>query len=153
MELDFLLRLSLATLLGALLGLEREMSRKAAGIRTYALVSLGAAIFAMLSEATYEYFLNTYGGTPNYDPSRIISQIVVGIGFLGAGMVVFHQEKIVGLTTAAGVWIAAAIGAAVGVRAYTLALLGTLLALFILIILRWGEDYLKAKWNARIGNG
>lgn len=151
MELDFLLRLSLAVFLGSLIGLEREMSRKYAGLRTYALVALGAAIFASLSEETYRFFWQTVGGTPNFDPARIISNIVVGIGFLGAGMVIFHQEKVLGLTTAAGIWVTAAIGAAAGIRAYFLAVSGTALALFILIVLRWCEDWFKWRGNERPG--
>jgi putative Mg2+ transporter-C (MgtC) family protein len=150
MELDFFFRISLATFLGALIGLEREVSRKYAGLRTYALVALGAAIFASLSEETYRYFWQTFGGTPNFDPSRIISQIVVGIGFLGAGMVIFHQEKILGLTTAAGIWVTAAIGAAAGIRAYFLAVSGTVLTLFIFIMLRWCEDWFKWRGNERL---
>lgn len=136
-------RLALAVFLGALIGIEREVSRKYAGLRTYALVSLGAALFAVLSEETYRFFWKTVGGTPNFDPSRIISQIVVGVGFLGAGMVIFHKEKIMGLTTAAGIWVTAAIGAAVGIGAYVPAIMATILTLFILIVLHWCENWMK----------
>jgi putative Mg2+ transporter-C (MgtC) family protein len=144
-------RMALAVLLGSVIGLEREVSRKYAGLRTYALVSLGAALFAILSEETYRFFWKNFGGTPNFDPSRIISQIVVGIGFLGAGMVIFHQDKILGLTTAAGIWVTAAIGAAVGVRAYSMAVFATLLTLFILIVLRWCENLMKWRGNEEQG--
>jgi putative Mg2+ transporter-C (MgtC) family protein len=147
LNIDILIRLGLATILGAIIGLERELSRKYAGLRTYALVSLGAAIFSMLAEETHRYFWQTYGGTPNFDPSRIISNIVVGIGFLGAGMVIFYQEKVLGLTTAAGIWVTAAIGAAVGVHAYFLAISATLICLFIFVVLRWCEDYFKWRKN------
>ena len=150
MELDLLFRLSLATLLGAVIGLEREISRKYAGLRTYALVSLGTAIFASLAEETYRHFWKDLGGTPNFDPSRIISNIVVGVGFLGAGMVIFHREKVLGLTTAAGIWVTAAIGAAAGIRAYFLAVSGTMLALFIFVVLRWCEDWFKWRGNERV---
>lgn len=142
-QVHLLMRLVLAVFLGALIGLEREVSKKHAGMRTYALVSLGAALFTTLSETTYQYFLIAYGGTPNYDPSRIISQIVVGTGFLGAGMVIFHKEKVLGLTSAAGIWVAAAVGAATGIGAYWLAIATTILALFVLVILRWWEDWMK----------
>lgn len=140
-------RLLLAAFLGALIGIEREVSRKYAGLRTYALVSLGASLFAILSEETYKSFWLNFGGTPNFDPSRIISNIVVGIGFLGAGMVIFHQEKVLGLTTAAGVWVTAAIGATVGVRAYSTAIAATVIALFILVVLHWCERWLKWTGN------
>ncbi len=149
-ELNLLLRLSLAAFLGALIGLERELSRKYAGLRTYALVSLGAAIFTALSEETYRHIWITLGGTPNFDPSRIISNIVVGIGFLGAGTVIFYREKILGLTTAAGIWVTAAIGAAAGIGSYFLALSGTVLTLFIFIVLRKCEDYFKLRGNERL---
>lgn len=144
-------RLALAVLLGSLIGVEREVSRKHAGLRTYALVSLGAALFAILSEETFRVFWKNFGGTPNFDPSRIISQIVVGVGFLGAGMVIFYREKIFGLTTAAGIWVTAAIGAAVGIRAYGAAVSATILALFILVVLRWCENWMKWSENERIG--
>src|SRR3989344_4748260 len=149
-NIQLVARLALAMFLGALIGIEREVSKKHAGMRTYALVSLGASLFAILSETTYQYFLTTYGGTPNYDPSRIISQIVAGTGFLGAGMVIFYREKVLGLTSAAGIWVAAAVGAAVGIGAYFLAIFTTIFALFVLIVLRWLEDWMKWRGNERI---
>lgn len=142
-NLVFFGRLALAMVLGAIIGIEREVSRKYAGLRTYSLVSLGAALFAILSEATHQHFLTTYGSVNSFDPSRIISQIVVGVGFLGAGMIVFYQEKVLGLTTAAGIWVAAAVGAAVGIGEYAIAIFTTALALFILVALRWCEGWIK----------
>lgn len=149
-NLQFLARLVIAMLLGALIGMEREVSRKHAGMRTYALVSLGASLFTILSEVTYQHFLHTYGGALSYDPVRMISQIVVGVGFLGAGMVIFHREKILGLTSAAGIWVSAAVGATVGVGAYFLAIFATILALFILTVMRRFEDWIKWRNNKEI---
>jgi len=140
-------RLILAVVLGAFIGFEREFSRKYAGLRTYTLVSLGAALFAVLSEELPFLAMQNFGSVYSFDPSRIISQIVVGIGFLGAGMVIFHNEKVFGLTTAAGIWVTAAVGAAVGIGAYAIAAFATILTLFILVILRWCESLIKRNDN------
>lgn len=149
-NLDIVLRLSVAVLLGAIIGLEREVARKYAGLRTYVLVSLGAALFATMSETTMRFFWEYLGGTPNFDPTRIISNIVVGVGFLGAGMVIFHREKVLGLTTAAGVWVTAAIGASVGIGAYVPAIAATLLVLFTLVVLRRVELWLQLIGNEKL---
>ncbi len=117
--------LIVAAMLGFIVGIEREFVRKEAGIKTYALVTLGAALFTVISF------------DPNFpDPSRIIAQIVTGIGFIGAGIIIFHQNKIHGLTTAAGLWTMAGVGIAAGMRYYTLAVAGTCIVLFILFALR-----------------
>lgn len=147
---DIAVRLFLATFLGALIGAEREVARKYAGLRTYALVSLGAALFATMSEMILRIFGEQFGGMLGFDPSRIISNIIVGIGFLGAGMVVFHKERVLGLTTAAGIWVTAAIGAAVGIGAYGPAVMATALVLFILIVLRRCEIWLKLRGNEQL---
>lgn len=120
-----IISLIVASMLGFIVGVEREFVRKEAGIKTYALVTLGAALFTVISF------------DPNFpDPSRIISQIVVGIGFIGAGIIIFHQNKIHGLTTAAGLWVMAGVGVAAGMRQYILAVAGTFIVLFILLALR-----------------
>ncbi|HEY4500096.1 MAG TPA: MgtC/SapB family protein [Candidatus Paceibacterota bacterium] len=119
-------QLSLAIVLGFSLGVEREIARKSAGIRTHILVSLGAALFSIISTSVIG---------PNVDPTRIAAQIVVGIGFLGGGMIIFQDSKLQGLTTAAGVWVAAAIGMAVGFELYQLAIVGTLLALGVFLVI------------------
>lgn len=124
-QFSMITSLIVAAMLGFAVGVEREFVRKEAGIKTYALVTLGAALFTVISF------------DPNFpDPSRIISQIVVGIGFIGAGIIIFHQNKIHGLTTAAGLWVMAGVGVAAGMRQYTLAVAGTFIVLFILLALR-----------------
>lgn len=124
-QFSMITSLIVAAMLGFVVGVEREFVRKEAGIKTYALVTLGAALFTVISF------------DPNFpDPSRIISQIVVGIGFIGAGIIIFHQNKIHGLTTAAGLWVMAGVGVAAGMRQYTLAVAGTFIVLFILLALR-----------------
>jgi len=123
-------RLMLATLLGGLIGWERERAHRPAGLRTNMLVALGSALFTILS-------LDAFGSQA--DPSRVAAQIVVGIGFLGAGTLLRTGEWVRGLTTAAGLWAVAAIGMAVGVGYYWLAIGSTAIALTILVIVRFFE--------------
>jgi len=127
--LDIFGRLALAALLGALIGIERELARKTAGIRTFALVALGSALFTIIPQVAFM----DYG--VGFDPSRMASQVVVGIGFIGAGMIVFHKTRVKGLTTAAGIWVAAAIGMSVAFRMYSVAIFATLITILILVFL------------------
>ena len=138
MELQIIFQLLLAALLGGLLGLEREYMRKEAGLRTYSLVSLGAALFTIISYQAFELFSGQIG--IDFDPTRIIGQIVLGIGFLGAGLIIFRGLHVEGLTTAAGLWVTAAIGVAIGIGFYFLAIFTTFLALLILAGLRMVEE-------------
>lgn len=126
-------QLVLAVLLGGLLGLEREYSKKEAGLRTFALVSLGAAFFTIISFEALGLF--SAQGNTGFDPARIIGQIVLGIGFIGAGSIIHRESHVEGLTTAAGLWVAAAIGAAVGVKLYIPAIFVTILALVVMVLL------------------
>ncbi len=121
-------RLILAGLLGGLLGYERENKGKAAGIRTHMLVAMGAALFVLVPELD---------GMAVADMSRVIQGIVTGIGFLGAGAIIKHrdEEDVQGLTTAAGIWMTAAIGVACGLGRETTALLSALLSLAVLAVL------------------
>ncbi len=128
-DLDMTLRLFSAAILGGLIGLERESHGKDAGVRTYALVSMGSALVMILSVNIYEIYK-----TANVDPSRIAAQVVSGVGFLGAGAIMRFDKEIKGLTTAAGVWTAAGIGLACGMGQYHPALITTGLTLIILVI-------------------
>ncbi len=119
-------KLALAILLGGLLGYERERIGKPAGMRTYSLVCMGAAFFTLLSIYGFHQ-----GGA--LDTSRIASQIVIGIGFIGGGLIMHQQEHITGLTTAAGLWATAAIGMAIGVGWYTEAVAAALIVFLILV--------------------
>jgi len=121
----------LAGVLGMAIGAEREHRRKSAGLRTYTLVSIGSALFTILSI----YGFSADGGKIAYDPSRIASQIVVGIGFIGAGMVILRENKIEGLTTAAGIWTTASIGMAVSLGFYLIAIFTTALILLVFVAL------------------
>jgi len=144
-NLIILEQLTLSLFLGALIGLERKLAQKPAGLRTYALVSLGATIFTIISETMALKYSGMTGFS--FDPSRIISQIVVGIGFVGAGVIIYHRSKIHGITTAASLWVTAAIGAAIGFKLYNLATIATCLVLIVLIVLYFIENRITKKVN------
>ena len=136
-----ILPLAISTLLGTLLGWERQAGHKPAGLRTHTLVCLGSTLFILTARHAAEIM----GGSS--DPTRIIHGVVTGVGFLGAGSILRHEGSVYGLTTAASIWMVAAIGAAAGVEAYVLAAAGTALALIVLRgyqrVERWlapGED-------------
>lgn len=137
---EIILRLVLALLLGGLLGLERTLAHKVAGLRTFALVSLGSALFVMISELVIKV-----SGNYNIDPIRMASQVVAGIGFLGAGLIIFKESKLSGLTTAAGLWVASGLGIATGFGLYFLAVTALILTLFVLVILWLIENKLKTR--------
>jgi len=119
----FIVRLLIATFFGALIGLEREYHAKEAGMRTHLLVALGSCLFMILSIHGFDAFLDR--DHVSFDPSRIASQVVTGIGFIGAGTIILHKQAVRGLTTAAGVWVTAAIGLACGNGMYILAAVAT----------------------------
>ena len=121
-QLDLAGRLLIAALLGALVGLEREIHQHPAGTRTHLLVSLGSALFTEMSAAG---FGQASGSVPTIDPTRIAAQIVSGIGFLGAGAILKYGTSIRGLTTAASLWVTASIGLAVGAGEWVLAAICT----------------------------
>lgn len=124
----------IAALLGAVIGLEREWSGKPAGLRTIVLVSAGAALFTMIS-----YQITALDVFEETDISRIASNIVTGIGFLGAGIIFQGRNNVHGLTTAATVWIGAAIGMAAGIGNYNLAVATTVIVLAVLVLLHKAE--------------
>ena len=133
-SVELLLRLVLATVLGAIIGVERERGERSAGLRTHALVGLGAALFMSTSSHGFADVLS--GQHIELDPSRVAAQVASGIGFLGAGAIVFQRQIVRGLTTAASIWIVAAIGLASGGGLYGAALVSTALALLVLAGLR-----------------
>lgn len=126
-----LVRLGLAALLGALIGLERERLERAAGLRTHALVALAAALIMLVSA----YSFADLGPTPR-DPTRMAAQVVSGIGFLGAGVIIFRKNAVRGLTTAASIWAAAGLGLAAGGGLLAVAAVGTAFILLIQVGLR-----------------
>ena len=139
-----LIPMLVSTLLGTLVGWERQMGRKPAGLRTHTLVCIGSTLFVLLAPHAA-----ALAPDKNYDPTRIIHGVVTGVGFLGAGAIIRREGMTHGLTTAASIWMASAIGVAVGVRAYTLAVTGTVLALIILEVFRWVERFVAPAGSTR----
>ena len=121
-ELEPVIRLILGFMLSGIVGLEREVSLKPAGLRTHVLVGLGSTLLTVLSIDAF----------PGADPSRVAASIIVGIGFLGAGTILKTKDKVIGLTTAATLWIVASIGVATGAGFYILAIIATILAFLVL---------------------
>lgn len=131
-------KILLATVFGMLLGIERVLAGRTAGPRTYGLVALGACLLTILSlNVSWIY------DSKNLDPMHIISSIITGIGFIGAGLIVFRESKVSGITTAAGIWVAATIGITVGMGFYTLSLFTTFLTLFIFTVMWKIENRIK----------
>jgi putative Mg2+ transporter-C (MgtC) family protein len=133
---EALLRLSLAAVLGGFIGIERELRERQAGLRTHLLVSLGSALFTIVSAYGFHAFLASGSGVVRTDPTRIAAQIVTGIGFLGAGAIIRQGFSVRGLTTAATLWVVAAVGMACGAGYYSAAALSTALVLLALYPLR-----------------
>lgn len=123
MTIDWVLitRLVIAGLLGGIIGVEREFRAKEAGVRTHFIVALGSALFMIISQFAF--------GDKTHDVSRVAAQVVSGIGFIGAGVIIFQRNVIRGVTTAAGLWVAAAIGMAAGDGMYSVAIAATILTL------------------------
>jgi putative Mg2+ transporter-C (MgtC) family protein len=143
---DIALRLGLAGVLGGAIGVERELRDREAGIRTHLLVSLGSALFTLVSAYGFHEFLASGDAVVRADPTRIAAQIVTGIGFLGAGAIIREGLSVRGLTTAATLWVVAAIGMACGAGWYVPALVTTLFTILALGPLRIAAY----KWLARI---
>jgi putative Mg2+ transporter-C (MgtC) family protein len=127
---EMVLRLVVAVGLGLIVGAERLLVHKDAGMKTHALVSLGSAVFVLISEALVQKYINL----PGLNPVMIPSEIIVGIGFLGAGSIMLAGSRLRGLTTAGGLWVTAGIGMASGFGFYSLALIVTVLVLLILTL-------------------
>lgn len=128
---EFVLRLFVAAMLGGVIGLEREYRAKEAGFRTHFLVALGSGLFMILSQFGFDDVLGHYEQV-SLDPSRIASQVVTGIGFIGAGTIIFQKHVVRGLTTAAGLWVTSAIGMTAGAGMYVLSIATTVLVLLCL---------------------
>ena len=138
---DNLARLSLAAVLGGAIGFERELRDREAGLRTHLLVCLGSALFTIVSAYGFREFLTSGDQVIRADPTRIAAQIVTGIGFLGAGAIIRQGLSVRGLTTAATLWVSAAIGIAAGAGYYSGAVLGTVVTIVALWPLRIGAHW------------
>ena len=141
-------KLVLSMVLGAVIGYERKRKGQIAGVRTFSLIAMGATLAMILSI----YVPQEYLGLKNGDPGRIAAQVVSGIGFLGAGAIIQMKGSVRGLTTAAGIWMVAALGLTVGVGMYVIATVATILILFILWVLERIEHRMSANFESRILN-
>jgi putative Mg2+ transporter-C (MgtC) family protein len=123
-QLEMALRILLAAVLGAIIGLQREKAHRPAGLRTHILISTGAALFTVVSAIAF----------PTADPSRIAAGIVTGVGFLGAGTILHRTRFVEGLTTAASIWVIAAIGMAAGAGLYIISAVTTVIVFIVLLL-------------------
>lgn len=139
-------KLVLSLLLGATIGIERRRKGQIAGLRTFALISMGATLAMLISI----YIPQEYMGLKNGDPGRIAAQVVSGVGFLGAGAIIQMKGSVRGLTTAAGIWMTACIGLAVGSGMYLISIIATLLIIFILVNIERIELQHNFMWESKI---
>lgn len=142
--IEIIIKLSIAMTLGIILGIERIVAHKTAGMRTYALVSMGAAAFVMISDMVIDGYIAR--GVVGVQPTYVLAQIVVAIGFLTGGLFIVKDSHVFGLTTASGLWISAAIGSASGYGFYALATIATFLTLFVFTGLWLIEDKVR-EWT------
>lgn len=138
-------QLLFATFLGVILGVERTIAHKNAGMRTYGLISLGAALFVVIAKEAVQMYPESFGT----EFFKIPSQVVVGIGFIGGGLIMVHGNTVRGITTAAGLWVTAGIGMAVGFELYTIAVIVTIITLFVFTLLWRFEDKIKIFANTK----
>ena len=141
-DADILIRIIVSIILGSVIGLERELTNKSAGLRTQIMVCLGACLFTILSIYGFSTAVTLY---PLGDPSRVAAQIITGIGFIGAGTVLRQGFTVTGLTTASTLWIVAAIGMACGCGKLSIAVVSTILAVAILVLIRIFEVKIMPK--------
>lgn len=142
-DLNSLVQLVVAMVLGMILGVQRNFAHKTAGLRTYSLVCMGATLFIIISLA-----VRTELAATGYDVMRVVSGIITGVGFIGAGIIFFRETTVTGLTTSAGLWVAAGIGIAVGFELYAIAIYATALT-FLAFTLLW---HVKEEIEEKIGN-
>ncbi|MBQ8060381.1 MAG: MgtC/SapB family protein [Bacteroidales bacterium] len=136
-EWNFILRIFVAGILGGVIGFEREFRAKEAGVRTHFIVALGSALFMIISQ---------YAFKGQFDHARVAAQVVSGIGFIGAGVIIFQKNVIRGITTAAGLWVAAAIGLACGAGMYSL----SVAAMLLTVICLEAMHFITSKYSERI---
>lgn len=129
------IRLLMAALLSGIIGMERETKKQPAGLRTHLLVGTGACLMMILSVTGFDNFINTASGPLQFDPGRIPSYVISGIGFLGAGTIIVNRGSVKGLATAASIWVAAGLGLVIGIGMYYVAVLSTLIVIGTLFVL------------------
>lgn len=137
---NIILRLFVAAILGGIIGYEREINERPAGFRTHILVSMGSCLMMLVSTDAYLYLDGL-----SFDPQRIASQVVSGVSFIGAGTIMVNKDRISGLTTAATIWVSAAMGLSIGIGYYTAALTTTLISIILLMLAGRVEQKLNKK--------
>lgn len=140
-DIQIILRLLISTVLAGFIGLERQLHRRAAGLRTHILVSVGSTLIMLTSL----YIFDIYKDKVPLDPARIAAGVITGIGFLGAGTIIRYGEEVRGLTTAASLWVVAAVGLAVGCGFYIASVAATVIVLLALLALRRLESKMLGK--------
>jgi putative Mg2+ transporter-C (MgtC) family protein len=133
---EILLRLGLAVVLGAVIGIDREWRKKPAGVRTHMMVSLAAATFTIITLELFE-IVKRAGDGASTDPLRLVEAITAGVAFLGAGAIIQSRGQVAGITTGSGIWLAGAVGYAAGAGYYVLGAIAAVFALVILTVLGW----------------
>ena len=136
---DLIIRLFLALFLGMIIGAERLFVHKDAGMKTHAMVATGSALFVIISELV----AFRYGMSEGFDPTRIASQIIVGVGFLGAGSIMLQGSRVRGLATAGGLWATAGVGMAAGFGFNALAVISAVMILFIFVVVNYLEEPIR----------
>ena len=144
-SLEVVLRVLMAVVAGSLIGLDRELRNKPAGLRTHILISLAAALFTLITFELHDQFTAEDSGTTTADPVRIIEAVTAGVAFLAAGAIIQSRGSVHGLTTGANMWLAGALGVACGAGYYFIATIGTVFALVVLIVLA----KLEARFNGK----
>jgi len=134
-EMQFIVQIMLAAVLGGMIGFEREWRGKSSGLRTFAFVAMGSTLFTILSVK----------GFSDVGPSRVASNVLTGVGFLGAGVIFLQENRVKGITTAAGLWVVAAVGMAVGCGFYLTAIFTTLISMIVFEILSRVDYWIHAK--------
>jgi putative Mg2+ transporter-C (MgtC) family protein len=147
-ELSPFFKISLALILGMILGIERVLAGRTAGPRTYGLVAIGSCLATIISVMALKVYVDA--GITSMDPFHLIASIITGVGFIGAGLIVFHGSRLSGLTTAAGIWVAAIIGIAVGFEFYLIAIFTTFLTLFVFSIMWRVEQYITEHFEEHL---
>lgn len=145
-DTQIMIRLTMSVALSGLIGLERQIHRRTAGLRTHIMVSLGSCLIMLTSMYVFDIYINRVA----LDPTRIAAGVITGIGFLGAGAIIRESTEVRGLTTAASLWVVAGIGLAVGSGFYIGSIFTTLLALVVLFFLRYFEAIIFDKLNRNI---
>lgn len=141
--LALFMQMTVSAVLGLFIGAERTIAGKMAGMRTFALVSLGSCLFTITSILVTDQYL----GLVSFDPMRMAAGIVSGIGFIGAGLILFKEDSLRGLTTAAGMWVASGVGIAVGFQLYAVAVFATVLTLFIFTAVWFIEEHVRQNYK------